>query len=407
LGGPPLWVDDPLFSIDRHVYSARLAPPGDRVVLLRTAELALRHQIDRTRPLWEIWFFTGLMGGQIGMLVKVHHALADGGAAVALIMSLLDLAPDAPDPPEATWTPAPAPSPRALFGDNLDSRMTSIRSTLAHPTQVVRSVGSTLSDSVSLLKRLNAAPRTSLNGLFDEECRIRAISLDLKAARTVARTYRAKVNDVVLSVVSGGLRELLISRGEPVAGLELTALVPTTLRAAESSGRVGNEVGLWLMKLPIGEPDALGRLLRVSALARAAKAEQRPGYVSGLLGIGTAMGMAQPFLALQRMINVFVTNVPGPPVPFYFLGAKIEEAMPVIGPGGNVSLMFSALSYCDRLSLAVDARASAYPDIDVLVGGMQRSWQGLMERVIPPEVVLRPAIVPSHLAPVFDTQEVP
>jgi hypothetical protein len=119
------------------------------------------------------------------------------------------------------------------------------------------------------------------------------------------------------------------------------------------------------------------------------------------------MGMAQPFMALQRMINVFVTNVPGPSVPLYFLGAKIEEAMPVIGPGGNVSLMFSALSYCGNLSLALDARASAYPDIDVLVGGMQASWQGLVERVTPPEEVLRPAAIPSYLAPILDTREIP
>jgi WS/DGAT/MGAT family acyltransferase len=341
------------------------------------------------------------------MLIKVHHALADGGAAVALVMSLLDLAPDASDPTAVTWTPTPAPTPRALLGDNLDSRMTSICSTLAHPAQVMHRVGAALSDSVSLLKRLNAAPRTSLNGLFAEECRIRAIALDLQAARTVARPYGAKVNDVVLSVVSGGLRELLIARGEPVAGLELTALVPTTLRAAQSSAPVGNELGLLLMKLPVGEPDALGRLLRGSALARAAKAQQRPGYVSGVLGIGAAIGMAQPFLALQRMINVFVTNVPGPPVPLYFLGAKIEEAMPVIGSGGNVSLMFSALSYCGRLSLALNARASAYPDIDVLVAGMQRSWQDLMERAAPPEVVLRRAGIPSRVAPAFDMREMP
>ena len=380
LGGPPLWVDDPQFSINRHVYAARLAPPGDRTILLRTVELVLRQLLDRSHPLWEIWFFTGLAGGQVAMLVKVHHALADAAAAVALMGALLDLAPDTPDPPSKPWTPAPGPPSQALFHDNISNQLVSIRSTLAHPARVAHSVCATLSDSAQFLQRFNAAPRTSLNGLFAEECRIRAISVDLKTARIVARTHRAKVNDVVLSVLSGGLRELLISRGEPVAGLELTALVPTTLRAEQTSGAVGNELGLLLTKLPVGEPDALGRLLRVSALTRAAKAVQHPGYMTDLLGIGAVLGLARPFLALQRMINIFVTDVPGPPMPLYFLGAKIEEVLPIIGPGGNVSLMLSAFSYCGRLSLLLDVRASAYPDIAVLVDGMQRSWEALRER---------------------------
>jgi diacylglycerol O-acyltransferase / wax synthase len=380
LGGPPLWVDDPQFSINRHVYAVRLAPPGDRATLLRTVELVLRQLLDRSHPLWEIWFFTGLEGGQVGMLVKVHHALADAAAAVALIGALLDLAPDAPDPPAMAWIPAPAPAPRALVRDQLDCRLAALRSTLAHPAQVARSASATLRDSAQLFQRMNAAPRTSLNGRFAEECRICALSLDLKTARIVARTHGAKVNDVVLSVVSGGLRELLSARGEPVVGLELTALVPTTLRTEQTSGQVGNEVGLLLMKLPVGEPDALGRLLRVKMLTKAAKATQHPEYISALLGIGSAFGLARPFLALQRMINIFITDVPGPPLPLYFLGARIEEVLPIIGPGGNVSLMVSAFSYCGRLSLLLDVRASAYPDIEVLIGGINRSWEELRQR---------------------------
>jgi hypothetical protein len=239
-----------------------------------------------------------------------------------------------------------------------------------------------------LIKRLNAAPRTSLNGRFEEACRICALSLDLKTARSVARAHRAKVNDVVLSVMSGGLRDLLIARGEPVAGLELTTLVPMTLRAGQTTGQVGNELGLLLTKLPVGEPDALGRLLRVAALTKAAKATQHPEYISRLLGVGSAIGLARPFLAFQRMTNIFVTNVPGPPMPLYFLGAKIEEVLPIIGPGGNVSLMLSAFSYCGRLSLLLDVRASAYPDFEVLVGGMQRGWNELSARGVLPRAAL-------------------
>jgi diacylglycerol O-acyltransferase len=380
LCGPPLWVDDPQFSIDRHILTTQLAPPGDEAILLSTVELLLRPLLDRSRPLWQLWFLTGLAGGRIGLLVKVHHALADGGAAVALIMSLFDLRPDAPDPPAVVWTPAPASSPRALFCDTVGSRLVSIRSKLAHPIQVAHSVGSALGDSVRFLRRWNAAPLTSLNAIHRGEGRIiRALPLDLETARAVAHAHQAKINDVVLSVVSGGLRELLIARGEPVASLELTALVPATLRAERIPGQPGNAAGMLLVQLPVGEADALRRLTSIGTSTRIAKARQHPSYLSGLLGIAAAIGVARPIMARQRMVNVFVTNVPGPQAPVYVLGARIEEVLPIIGPAGNVTLMFAALSYCGRLTILLTASAAAFPDLDALVTGMNRSWGELVE----------------------------
>jgi diacylglycerol O-acyltransferase len=380
LGGPPLWVDDPQFSIDRHILTARLASPGDEVILLRTVELVLRQLLDRTHPLWELWSLTDLKDGRVGMLVKIHHALADGGAAIALITSLLDFAPDAPEPPASIWSLRPAPSPQALVCDTVRNRLAAIRSTLAHPAQVAHRVGATLTDSAQFLRRWNAAPRTSLNATPVPGCRIRALPLDLQTAIAVAHAHHAKINDVVLSVVSGGLRELLITRGETVAGLELTALVPETLRPEQAAGELGNAVGMLLVRLPVGEADALRRLTRIAISTRLAKAEQHPGYISDLLGMGAAIGVARPFMARQRMANIFVTNVPGPPAPLYVLGARIEEVLPLIGPGGNVTLMFAALSYCERLTILLTASADAYPDLDVLVAGLKRSAEDLMER---------------------------
>jgi hypothetical protein len=219
-----------------------------------------------------------------------------------------------------------------------------------------------------------------LNSIPAAERLICALPLDLEAARSVAHTHRAKINDVVLTVVSGGTRELLLARSEPTAGVELTALVPATLRAEQAAGQLGNAVGMYLIRLPVGEPTALGRLLRIAALTQAARVEQHPRYLSDLLGIGAAIGVARPFLARQRMANIFVTDVPGPPVPCYFLGAKIEEAMPLIGPAGNVTLMFAALSYGQRLTILLTASAAAYPDINMLVAGMRRSWEDLIRR---------------------------
>jgi WS/DGAT/MGAT family acyltransferase len=293
LCGPPLWVDDPTFSIARHIKSRALAPPGDEASLLHATEALLRPLLDRAHPLWELWFLTGLEGGQIGMLFKVHHAVADGLAAVALMMAFLDRTPDAPDPPVVAWNPAPRASTWALYSDNMRRWQVSLLSMLAHPLPLMRSAGWILADSVRLLRLSNAAPRTSLNALPRRGRRIRVMRLDLETARAVAHARNAKINDVVLTIVSGGVRELLMARGEPVEGLELTASVPAALRSTEAAGQLGNAAGALLAHLPAGEADALRRLERITASTQAAKKEQRPAYVQGLMGWLAATGLVR------------------------------------------------------------------------------------------------------------------
>jgi diacylglycerol O-acyltransferase / wax synthase len=380
LGGPPLWIDDPAFSIERHVRSTAIAPPGDENSLLATTERLLSPLLDRSHPLWELWFLTGLADGRIGMLFKVHHAVADGLAAVALMMTFLDLAPDAPDPPDAPWTPMPAPSHVALLGDNMRSKALSLRSSLAHPLQLLRGVEHTLADSRQLYRLKDAAPRTSLNALPTRGRRIRVVRLDLEMARAAAHKYNAKINDVALAVVSGGVRELLITRGEPVNGVELTTSVPATLRSAEAAQRLGNAAGALLVRLPISEANAIHRLERIVVSTQAAKRAQRPAYINGVFGWLAATGLAGPIIDRQRMVNFFVTNVPGPSSPLYVLGAKIEDVAPILGLAGNVTLMFAALSYCGHLNVVVTANATAWPDIDALVAGMAQAWQELTRR---------------------------
>jgi diacylglycerol O-acyltransferase / wax synthase len=383
LGGPPLWIDDPAFSIENHIRSTAVAPPGDEASLLAATERLLSPLLDRSHPLWELWFLTGLADAQVGMLFKVHHAVADGLAAVALLMSFLDLAPDAPDPPDTSWTPTPAPTSWALLTDNWTSKALSLRSSLAHPIQLLRGVEQTLADSRQLYRQRGAAPHSSLNALPSPGRRICVVRLDLELARAVAHAHGAKINDVVLAVVSGGVRDLLIARGEPVDGVELTTSVPATLRSAAAAQRLGNAAGALLVRLPISEANAIHRLERIAISMQAAKREQRPAYINGLFGWLAAMGLALPIIDRQRMVNFFVTNVPGPSNPLYVLGAKIDDVAPILGLAGNVTLMFAALSYCGHLNVAVAASATACPDIDTLAAGMAQTWASLTRRAIP------------------------
>jgi diacylglycerol O-acyltransferase / wax synthase len=377
LCGPPLWVDDPTFSIDHHVHAVRVDPPGDEASLLRTAEILLRPLLDRSRPLWELWFLTGLANGRLGVLFEVHHAVADGIAAIALLGSLLDLEPDAADPPAARWSPAPAPSTPALLADSVRCRAAVLASTLGHPVRMCRSLASVASEIAGASRGFTAAPRTSLNALPGRSRRLRAVGLDLERARALAHAHGGKVNDVLLAVVSGGLRELLMARGELAPGMELRVSVPASLRGAGSARRVGNDVGVIVVPLPVAEPDAARRLERIAAATRSAKAAQHPAAVQGVTAVLAALGLAVPIARRQRLVNAFTTNVPGPSRELSLLGARVERVLPVVILAGNVTLSFAALSYHGRLEVVVDADERACPDVDVLVGGMSRAWASL------------------------------
>lgn len=383
LGGPALWVDDPAFAIDRHIRTAVVAPPGDEGSILTTAEQILGSLLDRSHPLWELWFLTGVEGGRIAMLLKIHHAIADGLAAVALIASLLDLEPDALDPSAAEWRPAPAPAGGRLVLDNLRFRMTSLTSFIARPVTHMRSVVADLVEWKRMFSLSTAAPKSSLNVLVGSKRRAHVLHLDLETARTVAHTHRAKVNDLILAVVAGGVRELLIARGELTERLELVAAVPATLRSAKAARDLGNGAGGIAIRLPVGVADSTRRLDLIAASARIAKAEQKPASVQALMDWLGAAGLSRWFVERQRMINLIVTNVPGPPQPLYVLGARIEDVTPIVGTAGNVTLVFAALSYCGRLNLVVNADATACPDIDVLVAGMDRTWAELTGATMP------------------------
>jgi diacylglycerol O-acyltransferase / wax synthase len=377
LCGPPLWVDDPQFAIERHVRVARIAPPGDEASLLATTERLLRPLLDRSHPLWQLWLLTGLADGRIGVLFKVHHAIADGLAAVALMMAFFDLAADAPDPTADVWIPAPMPSLRVLFADNVSGQLVAAASTLRHPVRLARGTGSIIKDSFGFFGSRHAAAPTSLNALPGIGRQLRVVHLDLDAARQIADAHSAKVNDVVLSVVTGGVRQLLLARGERVNGVELTTSVPATLRNAAVARALGNAVGALLVRLPAGEADPIQRLERITATTHSAKVEQHPTYINGLFSWLAATRLAVPLARHQRFVNFFVTNVPGPSVPLYVLGARIDEVVPVLSLAGNITMMFAALSYCGRLNLLVSADAAACPDVNVLAAGMQRAWDEL------------------------------
>ena len=381
LGGRPLWVDDQEFDIRDHVHERVARSPGGDAELLEGAAAVYGGLLDRSRPLWELWFLTGLSEGRVGVLLKLHHAVADGLAAVAVMASLFDFEPDAPDPDPVAPVREPLPGSWSLVVDNVSSKMHAVRRAaraVAHPTQLVKRVR-TFTHVARRSFGNQAAPSNSLNQPVRAGRRIRSLRLDLASMKDVAHAHQGKVNDVVLDLWSGGLRRLLTSRGEPVAGVELMTALPVSLRSPTGTTTVDNQVGTMVLPLPISEADPRRRLKMIVATTRKVKDEQRPAAIMGFLAALAATPIGRSFATRQRSTNVLVTNVIGPPVPMYLLGASVLDVLPIIQLIGNIGLTLCAFSYAGQISLVVTADATAFPDVDELMAGMERDWHELAD----------------------------
>ena len=377
LRGGPLWLDDDAFAIDHHVFEEPVAPPGNDADLLEAATRVYGRLLDPRRPLWELWFLTGVSSGRIGVLLKLHHAVADGTAAVSVMSSLFDLAPDTPDPVTAPWTPQPIPGARLLLADSLSRRLCSIRrglAILAHP----RRLASAARVFVLVVRRAfgtQGAVGTSLNRVVRPGRHVRFLRLDLQELKGVAHAHGGKVNDAVLDVWSGGLRRLLLSRGEPVAGVELMASLPVSTRSASDTRTIDNQTGQIVLPLPIGEPEPHRRLDRIVARTSTAKTGMQAAAIMGVLVRVSSTPVGRYLNTHQRAVNMIVSNVVGPPLPMYVLGARIIDIVPILQLVGNLALTLCAFSYAGTVFLAVTADARGFPDVDVLVDGMEREWR--------------------------------
>ena len=379
LSGRAIWVDDARFDLVHHVHEAAVQEPGGDLELLDTAGRLYGTLLNRDRPLWELWFLTGLTDGRVGVLLKLHHSLADGMAALTLMGVLLDRGPDTPDPLAGPWAPRPIPGRWSLVADNARTTFQAVSrvgSILAHP----RRLASDAAVGIGVAReafRSSGAPRSSLNRPVRSGRRIRVLRLDLGAMRRVARAHKARINDVVLDLWSGGLRELMGYRGESTAGVDLIANLPVSLRSARSARTIDNQLGFLALPLPVWEPDVEKRLDLIARITREAKSEQRPEAMATFLAAASAMPFCRALVARQHSVNVKVTYVPGPRVPVYLLGARVLDILPIARLFGNVGLTLGAFSYGGQISLVVTADATAFPDLDVLMAGMEREWSAL------------------------------
>jgi diacylglycerol O-acyltransferase / wax synthase len=381
--GWPVWSDAQSFDITQHVRVYQVPSPGDERHLLIACEALRRPPLHRGRPLWEMWFLTGLPDNRVGFFIKMHHAIADGVAGVATLGAFVDPVADPSEIKPPPWVPERLPSTRALFLDNLRRRLGQLDRTfsaVAKPITTARGLLRSWPAARELFVE-GWAPRTSVNRRIGSDRRLRIVRTSLEVTKKVAHAHGATVNDVLLTAVAAGYADLFRSRGEPTAGVVLRAFVPVSLHREQPGAARGNVDAGMLVPLPIGERDDLRRLELIAAETSERKKKSRP--LAGSM-FRTVL-LQRAFLRLmprQRFMNAYVANVPGPPIPLYLAGAQLVEFFPIVPITANVSIGVGAFSFAGQFNLTVVADRDLCPDLGVFVAGVKRSVEALDRSVV-------------------------
>jgi WS/DGAT/MGAT family acyltransferase len=383
-GGRPVWVDHAGFDIADHVRITALPAPGSRRQLFELAERLMTQVLARDRPLWELWFVEGVDRGEhVGLIHKSHHTLTDGISGVDIATVLLDFTREPTVLDADGWTPLPAPHPPRLVLDTVRQRVTrptELASTLRRATDAPRDAvdrATGLGRSIgSLLDGQLVAPRLFLNAPVRRGRRIETVRVPLETVRSVRAAFGCTVNDVVLAIVGSAVARVLEAHGELHPELVLKAFCPVSVRDDDQRMQLGNRISTMVVPLAVGEPDARLRLDAVRATTADLKERRQAVGAAALLGLSeyaapTLLGLAARVAHAQRVANLIVTNVPGPQVPLYCLGARMHEVYPIVPLSRNLTLNVAILSYCGQLHFGLIGDGEAGRDLERLAGGIE------------------------------------
>ncbi|PBC40088.1 hypothetical protein CJ179_33945 [Rhodococcus sp. ACS1] len=370
--GRPYWVDDDRFEVGVHVSRVHCPSPGDRDTALACAVDAVTRPLPWTRPLWRSAIITDLVGGQIGLVMVMHHVLADGIGGLAVLARLVD-GTDATEPPHGVAAPSSAPRPSDLLYDCVAERLDTLRRL---PGAVARMRGGW---SELGRGRGRRAPRCSLNVATGFRRKVVSLDVHLDEVRAVGHRLGATVNDVLLVAATGALAALLRERNE--FPLELVVSVPVSARRSTTSGHLGNRVGVMPVRVPLaGTFDE--RLTIVAGRTRAQKTRTR-GTSSALIGpilrLLAAVRLFRWFLDRQQLVNSFLTDLAGPPRQLAIAETPITSIVPITATAGNIGAAFAALSYADTLTVTIIVDPDVVPEIHTLAEALQQQFRTATE----------------------------
>jgi WS/DGAT/MGAT family acyltransferase len=388
--GRPVWVDDPHFNLSYHLRHSALPTPGSDEILRRTAARIFAHPLDRRKPLWEIWMIEGLSESRWALLSKVHHCMVDGVSATDLMTVMFDGVP-APGGTH-TWQPTPEPSDVELVVRTLTNQALNpseqirvLRAAVRRPRATLAQAGDAVRAIASAGGLLKPLGRSSLTGPVGPHRIWSTAHLRLSDVKTIRAALGGTVNDVVLTIVAGGLRGLLESRGEEVDGRSVRALIPVSVRRPGERGVYNNQVSAMFAELPVGIVEPVARLQSMREQmdglkdSKQAVAGQVLTSLSGfapplLLALGGRLAARSPSLGVQTG----VTNVPGPQVALQTLDRRMLESFPFVPVIGNVRISIAIFSYDGGLYFGVTGDYDSSRDVDVLTDGIEASMAELL-----------------------------
>jgi WS/DGAT/MGAT family acyltransferase len=390
----PVWVDDQDFDVTYHVRRSALPKPGTDAQLRELVGRLQSRQLDRNRPLWEIYLVEGLSRGRVAIVTKTHHAMVDGVSAVDIGTVILDLEPTPREVPDDDWRPGKEPSTLGLVTG-------AVTDFLAKPTGALETARAAVVDARATAGKLGAlaggllaqartmakqAPATPLNVPIGEQRRFGMASTSLDDYKRIRKAHGGTVNDVVLATVAGALRAWLLTRGESVQPTTLVrAMVPVSVRSDAQKGELGNRVSSYFVDLPVGEQNPVVRLHQVSY---AMKGHKESGAAVGADALVQLSGFAPPTIhslaartmsgLTRRLFNLVVTNVPGPQFPLYAAGARMLAMYPVVPLAKSQAVTIGLTSYDGGVYYGLNADRDALPDVDVLAACIEDSLAELL-----------------------------
>jgi WS/DGAT/MGAT family acyltransferase len=384
----PVWLDDVDFDVTYHIRRSALPSPGSDGQLQDLVARLTSRPLDRSRPLWEMYLVEGLSKNRLAIYTKTHQALVDGQSALELGQVMFDRTARTPDFGEDIWVPGHEPSTNELIAGAVSewlarpgARLEAVRSAVADAASLTGEIGELGERMVKVVRTAarGTAPRGPLNQRVSRSRRFSVVTTKLADYRRVRAKYDCDVNDVVLAVIAGALRNWLMSRGEPVTTAStIRAIVPMSVyRDGDldvlAEGAATTEVSPFLVDLPVGEGNAV---VRLSQIAHATESHSAAFSLVDVPNMAALSGFVPPTLhALaarvattlpNRLFNLLVTNVPGPQAPMYLGGARLAEIYPVPPLLRNQVLSIGLTSYNGVVYYGINADRDAMPDAEML-----------------------------------------
>ena len=387
--GEPVWIDDPHFNIDYHLRHSAVPSPGTEKQLRATAARVFSQHLDRSKPLWEIWMLEGLEDEGWALLSKVHHCMVDGVAATDMMSLMFG---ESPKPTNGeVWQPEPEPSGLDLITYSARHRVrdpaAQIRFALRAPTEALRGFAGAARAMAAAVPAMRPAT-SSLTGPIGPHRVWSWAKVPLAGVKEIRAGLGGTVNDVVLTLITNGYRELLEGRGEPISGdTAIRTMVPVSVRSPGERGEYNNRVSAVFARLPVGIDDPAERLgaireqmdgIKSSKQAVAGDAlAQLSGFAPPML---LALGSRVATRSARLNMDTATTNVPGPQHAMHTLDRTLLASYPYVPIVGTIRIVVAIFSYDGQLYFGVTGDRDHAPDVDVLTRGIEADVERLLDR---------------------------